>query len=431
MTISINVLPSGADDGVTFKTVSKAIAFGAPQLTTDTVAIVLAAGNYAETAVTRFQDPNGHKLSINGPTPAAATISSVTSVSGTGGAWSVALLVNDTSAMLVGNVIEIYGTSGPWKHEMHRGAWKVTSIADATHVTVMNTTYNQQPPAGSVTGAIRIFLAQINFTGSGGYIFAGLGGFSNCAIVGDGFTNGGGVWNGYGEPSPIGRTCIGPHLAIVGFGIEGVRANYGGIIIADTCVSSGNGNNGFMARDTSQLKLTNCVSSGNGWLAGSAPGGCNGVLSQDTSSVYAFACQSIGNLGEGYYSRMSSNLLCDNGGPCLAAGNSNGFRAALASTLQSVYGQALYNIGNGFKAEENASLLVSYSLASGSVNGYVAMSGSTVDARNSNASSISSTPYYADTLGTVTMSGAVGLTGSYPTANAARSTTGDFGKVIN
>jgi hypothetical protein len=59
------------------------------------------------------------------------------------------------------------------------------------------------------------------------------------------------------------------------------------------------------------------------------------------------------------------------------------------------------------------------------------MSGATIDARNTNASNISSTAYYADTLGTVTMSGALGLPGAYPAANAARSATADFGKVIN
>ncbi|MEK1908164.1 MAG: hypothetical protein AAAB13_20520 [Pseudomonas sp.] len=424
MTVNVCVGGSG------FCTLSEALAYCETLLPAD-ITVLIDAGLYHETSVTRFQHPFGHMVDIVGPEPASASVSSVISVTGTGGGWNVALEVNDASAMIVGRVIEIYGTSGVSKHEMHRGAWKVVSIDDATHVTVMNTTYNVKPPVGAISASVRVFLAQINFTGCGGYIFAGLGGFSNCAIVGDGFTNGGGIWNGYAEPSPVGRTCIGPHLAIVGFGIEGVRANYGGIIAADSCVSSGNGNNGFMARDTAQLKLNNCVSSGNGWLAGSAPGGCNGFLSQDTSSVYAYSCQSIGNLGDGYYSRMSSNLLCDNGGPCISVGNFNGFRAALASTLQSVYGQALYCLGNGFKAQESASLLVSYSIVNGAVNGYIAISGSNIDARNSNASGIASTPYYADGLGTVTMSGAAGVIGSYPTANAARSSTADFGRVIN
>jgi hypothetical protein len=418
---------SGCDD---FEMLSAALAYCETQLPCD-ITVCIAPGIYHETAVTRFQHPFGHMVNIEGPIPSAATVSSVASVTGTGGGWTVVLLVDDTSKMAVGGIVEIYGTAGPAKHEMHRGAWKVLAIDDATHVTVMNTVYNVKPPIGAVTASVRIFLAQINFTGSGGYLFAGLGGFSNCAIVGDGFTNGGGIWNGYAEPSPVGRTCIGPHLAIVGFGIEGVRANYGGIIAADSCVSSGNGNNGFMARDTAQLKLNNCVSSGNGWLAALAPGGSNGFLSQDTSSVYAYSCQAIGNLGDGYYSRMSSNLLCDNGGPCISVGNFNGFKAALASTLQSVYGQALYCLGNGFKAEESAALLVSYSIVNGAVNGYIAITGATIDARSSNASNIGSTPYYADGLGTVTMSGASGVTGSYPTANAGRSTTGDFGRVIN
>ena len=294
-----------------------------------TLTLQLAAGHEVYMAPIIISHPYGYRICIQGAATITTPISNTAAPGGTGGSWTVPLTVGSSAGVAVGDLVGIENAAGPTYYGNHNGAWQVTAIPDGTHVTVLNTSYwtPSGPPAGA-TGTLRVFPTQLIFHGTSGIISGKLGCLENVAIQGDRLgSNTMGVRD-TDETREPGKLNLGPYALVNGFSADGVRANYGGMINANYVTSSGNGNNGFLARDSAHLSCYYCIGSGNGWLAPPLSGG-NGFLSELAASVYLWSSAAYGNLEVGMVSRTMSTLLCDTGAPCTSAINQIGFEAGI------------------------------------------------------------------------------------------------------
>lgn len=369
-----------------------------------TVTIAVAAGTYTYTAPVRVLHPNSDRIEIEGAATASHTLSSVTSVTGTGGGYTVRAVVNSTTGIAANDYVAITGTGGPSLHELHQGVFKVSTVVNGTTLDLTSTAWHVSPPTGSVTGTLRAFKTLLKFTGCSAVEVSGLGGLSNIALVGDQTLSTFGVLAGAMGALPGGSTVVGPAVGVANFGDDGVRSNYAAPVHATDVISSGNGNNGFLSRASGAMTVANCVSQGNGWQT--LGGGGNGFLSQLSSDMYVYAAVSVGNFGEGFLARNGGgSLLCDTASAVVAIGNVNGFRAETQGFLQASGSNkvAKNNTGAGFYAgPAGGALLATASLAqSNGSHGYFADQEGSIVCDSSNATNNGGNGYKADNRGTI------------------------------
>lgn len=412
-------------------------------------ATITVTGHQTYTSQINSLNPYGYNIVITGVASTTTAISSNTAATGAAGAWSTTFTVGSSSGISTGDVVGVESIAGPTNKELLLGAWVVSGIPDGTHVTVTITDRSPTAPPSGATGTMRIYPTQLTFTGVSGFEVGRIGGIQEMAIIGNGGPTGAtfGVLAVGNDHMSQGHVVLGPHLAATSFQADNIRANYGGVIIAGSVISSNAGNNGFIARDLGHIDCmvgSGCIATGNGF--GTFPNGSSGFLAENTSSMLHEGSTSAGNGGDGFYARTTSTVLCDNTNPCTSvANNRNNYRSQYNGYLQCASCFSGTSAGNGFIAEENSSMEVQASQSSNAaINGYFAQNSSFVDASggsivtgttsgcgfnstgpgskmNAPAASVSGivsgSAYCANLGGWTIMTGALGSTTANPTAN--------------
>lgn len=369
------------------------------------IVVQIEPGIRTEPGTVVLDHPYGSRILVRGAPVAEVAISDASTVKGREGAYQVQLTVASTQGAAPGLYLGVTRTEGAAGHELHRGSWKVLTVDGPRNLTVANTVWQGPPPTG-IRGAGILYRTVLRFNQGSGIKAASLGEISDLVIAGEGDAASIGIWGRDPTSTGVGAIVLGPRLAVVDFGAEGVRANYSGAVHAREVISSGNGNNGFMARDNGAMTALSSISSGNGGR--NVPGGGNGFLAQNSGSIYASRVEAWGNAGDGLFSRSGGSLLVDNAGPTVAGKNRNGFHAAYNGFLQREGCLALANAGNGFLVETVSSLLAQRSVSQDSgAEGYLCRANAFLDASGSKSLRSGSHAYAAVQRGLALLHGAI------------------------
>jgi hypothetical protein len=403
-------------------------------------------GRQTYTTPIQVRHPYGDRICITGTPTTTQAISAFASATGSAGGWSVKITVPSTSGIAVGDLVGVEGASGVTYADLQDGIWNVSAINSSTQLTETNTTwYSTAPPAGAV-GTLRTYPTQLKFTASTGVEADHLGCLEEIALHGSLTGTAFGLF--VKDPDDAiqqGTVLAGPHLGVAGFTVDGVRANYGGVIRASYVSVSNNGNNGFLTRDLAHINCqAGCVSTGNG-ISGLAPvqSGGNGFEAELDSSQLLEGALSVGNFEDGYLARTNSSILCDNSAPCSAIGNlTNNYETQVLGFLQNVGGVAFGAGNDSWVANGGVMLAISSTANHSGSNSYAATLGGYLNAQTSTATNqvdngysssgtgtlidatgstvvatVGGTPYLAGDTGYLINTGAAGLTTASPTVN--------------
>ncbi len=263
---------------------------------TSFVDIEVAAGHYAaSTEATVFRQSCGERVRIVGADYLQEDIVSLHAApTGAAGAWSVVLNIADTAGMSVGDyaVVAARGGTGDW--EIHSGAWRITAIDTVNdRITVLNTAQNAAFPTTTLTdGTVNVLRTVLTYNGCDGIRTEGskLGLLKNVMIVGDGTGDFSGLnaagHDGEGgdvasKMSGAGSIVCGEFVGVSTFGANGMVANHGSSIFANSAACSNNGKYGFYAAVASAIEAREACGNGNetggviadyggtAWIAGS------------------------------------------------------------------------------------------------------------------------------------------------------------------
>lgn len=270
------------------------------------VDIVIAAGVDTSTTATVFRHPCGERVRINGFPYIQTPISSLQSVSGAAGAYSVAINVSSTSGMAAGDyaVVAARGGTGPW--QIHSGAWEVLSIDSATRLTVKNTARNAAFPSTTLTsGSVNVLRTVLRYNGCDGIRVEGskLGLLKNVMIVGNGAGDFSGL-NAAGHDGVSGADIIaskmtgtgsivcGEFVGVNGFGANGMVSNHGSSIFGNSSACCNNGKYGYYAAVASSLEAREGCGNGNA---------TGGVIADYGGTAWVAGGHFCGNAGNGIF----------------------------------------------------------------------------------------------------------------------------------
>ncbi len=274
---------------------------------TSFVDIVVAAGHYAAVdTATVWRQPCGERVRIKGADYLQSSISSLQSVSGAAGAYSVAINVSSTAGAAVGDyaLVAARGGTGPW--QIHSGCWEITAINSSTRLTVKNTARNAAFPSTTLTsGSVNVLRTVLTYNGCDGIRAEGskLGLLINVAIIGDGTGDFSGIncagHDGVGgsdiiasKMSGTGSIVCGEFVGVNGFGANGIVSNHGSSVFANSAACCNNGKYGFYAAVASAIEAREGCGNGNeeggviadyggtAWVAGAhlCGNGANGIF---------------------------------------------------------------------------------------------------------------------------------------------------------
>jgi hypothetical protein len=285
-----------------------------------TVTIQVAAGNYAITSPITINHPCGNQIQIIGANPVKTTISSIGTVSGSAGNYSVPINVASAAGMAVGQIVIVSNVTGSGNYSVINGAWKITAIS-GNQITVTNTFQGSSFPSVSVSGGnVACLQTIIQANGCHGIVLSGgttLGNISNVAIIGNGTAGYNGLYVGYvpisgniyDSPAII---SYGTNLGINGFGNSGVFINNHGSLLAGLIASSNNGSNGFVAGQGSTIyAISPLISTGNK---------ISGFIVSNGSSISASSSTASGNGTYGFAATAGGAIYATNS---TASGNAN------------------------------------------------------------------------------------------------------------
>lgn len=317
--ISVSAAPSGGD----FSSVHDAVSAAASIIpaTGTGISINVGEGIFNSASPILFDSGTAaKKISISGVT-SSANIQSVQSSSGSSGAWSIVLNMDNVSGIQEGHVITCVSPSGGVNPTYLAGAFLVTSVdAPNSRITITSKHRAAAAPSGAVSGAVTVLKSVLSFTGSDGiraWNGAAALNLANVAIVGDGTNNGLSIQD-------LGRLWIGSGVvAVVGFSV-GVLCLYNSEINDGVLVQSASDSNGFHVDSGSVVKCTSLISSGNssngfyatggyiqaGSLTIATGNGANGFYAANGAEIIAPSTTAIGNTLSGYMSDSGGYVNC-------------------------------------------------------------------------------------------------------------------------
>ena len=229
-----------------------------------TVTIRVAAGIHTHTSQITVKHPCGKQIQIVGADPITTTISSVGTVSGSAGNWSVPITVADATGIQVGQYAIVRNTTGTDDHYALRGIWEITDVSGNT-ITIKNTHRKDTFPTFTCTGGDVVVLTTIlKFNDCHGITVDGaiLGYLNNVAVVSNGASGYSGII-ALGNYSIRGAIRCGDNVGVNGFGSYGYYAAYSGSINAGYSIASGNGSHGYYATHPSSIYAGYSIASGN------------------------------------------------------------------------------------------------------------------------------------------------------------------------
>lgn len=317
------------------------------------VDIVLASGSHTSTTATVFRHPCGERVRIKGTAFIQTSITSLNgSVSGSPGNYSVTLNVASVAGMAVNDyaVLAARGGTGPW--QIHSGCWKITNVDTVNkRITVTNTARNASFPTTTLTtGTLNVLRTVLKYNGCDGIRTEGskLGLLVNVAVVGNRTGDFSGITaaalDGTADPAKMtgtGAIVCGEFVGVCGFGANGVIANNGSFIFANSVASSNNVKYGFYAAVAAGIQAREAAGNGNdesgvisdyggsAWVAGShfCGNGGNGMLVFNGGHIIANEVVCSANVARGIDARLgvitgelatcsyngNGGVLCQNG----------------------------------------------------------------------------------------------------------------------
>lgn len=381
--------------------------------------------NLSEKTLIRSQ--NVHKLSISGITY-STTLTGLVGVSGIPKSYLVTLSLADASNVSVGDVVmirhDITGTGG---YHIHCGGWVVTAVS-GKNVTVKNTCHLSELPTSTITGGTVVILKSIlRYAGCDGIVAAGAGcikTINGVAIVGDyDLVAGTGTIGAHGfslttpditvaipDPSNVvfdasGCIAIGPDLAIVGFGEQGVVASERSGVVSNFISSCSNRKRGVYS-EGAHIRGKFMLCSGNGE---------DGIIADIGGAIQANGSVCSGNGLNGFWSFNHSFLGAPGG---IACGNyTNGGESRGPGALNLQNGKSYLNRLIGVTASNSGAVIFTNSTATqNGTDGLVAVYDGLISAANAN--STSNGRYGVNvTHAKIVLKGSGGVTGN---------TTGDY-----
>ena len=293
-----------------------------------TVTIQLADGLYTMTAPVEINHPCGSRIAIVGQNTYAKTMSSVAGYSGSSGAWSLTVVLNNVSNITVGDYVLITGASGGSFPLYTLGCHQVTAVNVAdSQITVASKAISSSFVSGSVAATVTVLKARLYWSaGTAGIVCAHrnvLGLLNKVAIIGNGVSLSAGLctskghdgtwWEGDG-----GKIACGTSVGIAGGWSYGVICSHTGAVHANWIVVSGC-TTGFMASMGGSISARGAVMSGCTYGCRSLNASCirgdTAIAVCNTTGFYAAAC--------GYCAAISSTVS-GNGTDCNPTANSQG-----------------------------------------------------------------------------------------------------------
>ena len=213
-----------------------------------TVTIQLADGQYSHTAPVEIAHPCGSRIAIVGQNSYAKTMSSVVSSSGSSGAWSLVLQLNNVSNIAVGDYVLVTAASGGTNPLFAMGCHEITNVDSGNaRITVTSKAINASAPSGAVAANVTVLKARLYWSaGTAGIVCAhrnALGLLDKVAILGNSVAYSAGLcsskghdgtqWSAFG-----GEISCGASVGIANWNY-GIYSNHTGQVYANSVVISG------------------------------------------------------------------------------------------------------------------------------------------------------------------------------------------------
>jgi hypothetical protein len=155
------------------------------------VNIIIKDGTITQTASIIVNHPNGDRISIAGQNTYSKSMTSVQSSSGSAGAWSVIVNLNNVTNIEVGDYVIILTATGGTRPTYIAGCHEVTNVDSVnSRITLASKHLAATAPSGAVTATVTVIKSVIKFAGGLHGISvannASIGSVSKVAIVGAG-----------------------------------------------------------------------------------------------------------------------------------------------------------------------------------------------------------------------------------------------------
>jgi hypothetical protein len=274
--------------------------------------------DWANTTVTH-KDAN--RITITGTNSYAKTISSIQSSSGSAGAYSIILNLNNVTNVVVGDYALISGCTGGTRPETLMGCWAITNVDEPNNrITVASTSKYSSAPSGAVAGTATVVKTVIRSSTAGTNVLAlsagaNLANITKIVLVGNSTGRGVSVSNAnFTATAPFGIVgCLYGYL-IYGNGISGFAA-----CMASGCTygvyvwsSVARMNNGIFSGNTTGVYFTNS----NGECYAIVCGNTTGMDVVNASYVYSATSASVVSYNTG------TGMWCHNGSYITAVNSS-------------------------------------------------------------------------------------------------------------
>lgn len=411
-----------------------------------TVTIQLPVGITTASSPYQLYHPNSNRIVVQGQAPVTTTFT-VTSVSGSAGAYSVTGTVGSATSILTGGLVELFGATGcsyasPSTACLHQGAWLVTSVSGTT-VIVTNTNWHGGTPPNSTVMSMRVYPTILKWTGSANGIQAYHGYYTDLALVGDNTANSIGI-TGYipnGAAVEKDGVLTIDHVITNGWDLAGFSGIDKFQTTITNSVASNSGYYGFYFKEGAHGRCNTCVASGNGY-EDSSEAVSSGFIAKDNSTLDLADPMSFGNRRDGYAATYGM-ILVENANPPLGGWNDytyEMYRGQMQMQAWKSYGevhdciyadqlsQFLGRSGvcntptvNGVEAWNLSSVDIESMTLTGvdgvtPANGVKATNGATIDAKNTNqTTALANAAYLAQDYAVVDPTGATGSVNSSPT----------------
>lgn len=256
-------------------------------------------GHLSHTSVITALHPEADRIVIQGQSLLSRSFASVTSVSGSAGAYTVRLPLNSYSDVSVGDFVAITGTSGNELAKLMHGGWPITAVSPGSYIEFTCTAKRGTIPTGAISGTATIYRTVLSFTGCSGLDAEELGGINQIALKSDGTASTFGLTDEHTGDVVTTDSCW--H----GWGDDGISRR-GGRILGTRVFITGCGNNGANMREVgSSARFTDSWFNGNGTLANYSVGGACGLMGQGGGYETFGSSGAWGNYGEGLKQRTN------------------------------------------------------------------------------------------------------------------------------
>lgn len=235
---------------------------------------------------------------LTGKNTYTKTMSSVQSSSGSAGAWSVVINVDNVTFVTLSDYALISAASGGTNPRYIEGIWDITAVdAVNNRITVATTHRGASAPASTVAATVTIIKTVFSFSGVSGVSLlpmAGGGTLSKLVLNGDNTAS------THGINLTGGTINLANPFGIRNFGGAGIYAYSGEVFASGVVAISSNGDRGVFGRNNAGVFIDSSIVSGNGLYGIHATR--HGHISCDSSIV-------SGNASYGIFSTLGGNIV--------------------------------------------------------------------------------------------------------------------------